>query len=30
LKEFLGTVGENEIKNAIIIVELGRYRRRPL
>lgn len=30
LKEFLDTVRENEIKNAIIILELGRYRRRPL
>ena len=30
LKEFLDTARENEIKNAIIIVELGRYRRRPL
>ena len=30
LKEFLDTARENEIRNAIIIVELGRYRRRPL
>ncbi|MBO8183472.1 MAG: DUF5615 family PIN-like protein [Archaeoglobus sp.] len=30
LSEFLNSVKENEIKNAIIIVELERYRRRPL
>ena len=30
LKEFLNSVEDDEIRNAIIIVELGRYRRRPL
>lgn len=30
LKEFLSSIGEDEIKNAIIIVELGRYSRRQL
>jgi predicted nuclease of predicted toxin-antitoxin system len=30
LKDFLGSVNENTIQNAIIILELGRYRRRPL
>lgn len=30
LKEFLGSASENEIKDAIIIVEISRYRRREL
>jgi len=30
LKEFLSSVSENEIRNAIIIVEISRYRRREL
>jgi len=30
LKNFLTSVNEDEIKNSIIIVELTRYRRRPL
>jgi len=30
LKEFLNSVSEDEIKNAIVMVELSRYRRRSL
>lgn len=30
LREFLNSVSEDEIENAIIIVELSRYRRRRL
>ncbi len=30
LRTFLSSVSEKEIKNAIIVVEVGRYRRRPI
>ena len=30
LKDFLNSANEEEMRNALLIVELGRYRRRPL